>query len=76
MISVRLLKVFPPKALRGAALDWLCCKRLMVPPEVLSLLAMGRLMGESRDSTDDAAMDKARMRVVNRDTAGNMIDWY
>jgi hypothetical protein len=31
-------------------------------------------MGELRISTGDAAMDKARRRVVNRDAAGNMID--
>jgi hypothetical protein len=47
---------------------------LMVPPEVFSLLAMGRVMGELRISTGDAAMDKARRRVVNRDAAGNMIE--
>jgi hypothetical protein len=33
-------------------------------------------MGESRISKGDAAMDKSRRRVVNRDAAGNMIDWY
>jgi hypothetical protein len=48
----------------------------MVPPEVFSLLAIGRVMGELRISTGDAAMDKARRRVVNRDAAGNMIDRY
>jgi hypothetical protein len=46
----------------------------MVPPEVFSLLAMGRVMGELRISTGDAAMDKAKRRVVNRDAAGNMIE--
>lgn len=33
-------------------------------------------MGESRISTGDAVMDKARRRVVNRDAVGNMIDRY
>jgi hypothetical protein len=37
---------------------------------------MGRLMGESRISKGDAAIDKSRRRVVNRDAAENMIDWY
>jgi hypothetical protein len=33
-------------------------------------------MGELRISTGDAAMDKAKRRVVNRDAAGNMIEQY
>jgi len=46
----------------------------MVPLEVFRLLAMGRVMRELRISTGDAKIDKARMRVVNRD-ADNIIDW-
>jgi hypothetical protein len=49
---------------------------LIVPPEVFSLLATGRVMGELRISTGDAAIDKAKRRVVNRDAAGNMIEQY
>jgi len=45
----------------------------MVPLDVFSLLAMRRVTGELRTSTGDAAMDKARRRVVNRD-AEDMID--
>jgi len=45
----------------------------MVPLDEFSLLAMGRVMGELRTSTGDAAMDNARRRVVIKDTE-NMID--
>ena len=45
----------------------------MVPLEVFSLLAMGRVMKELLISTGDATIDKARMRAVNRD-ADNIID--
>jgi hypothetical protein len=44
----------------------------MGPLETFNLLAMGRVMGESRISKGDAAMDKARRRIVNKDAAGNM----
>src|SRR6267154_5400171 len=53
---------------------WSCCEMLIVPLEVFSLLAMGRVTRELRISTGDAAIDKARMRVANRD-ADNIIDW-
>jgi len=39
----------------------------MVPLDVFSLLAMRRVTGELRTSTGDAAMDKARRRIVDRD---------
>src|SRR6267154_4874034 len=61
--------------LRAAARARSCSKMLMVPLEVLSLLVMGRVMKELRSSTGDAAIDKASMRVVNRD-ADNIIDRY
>jgi hypothetical protein len=47
----------------------------MGPLETFNLLAMGRVMGESRISKGDAAMDKARRRIVNKDAAGNMAYW-
>jgi len=47
----------------------------MVPLEVFRLLAMGRVMRELRISTGDAEIDKARMRIVNRD-ADSIIDRY
>ena len=43
----------------------------MVPLDVFSLLAMGRVTVEL-GSTGDATMDKARRRVVNRDAAGSI----
>jgi len=46
----------------------------MAPPSRFSLLATGRVMGELRTSTGDAAMDKARSRVVNKDEKENIID--
>src|SRR6267154_1232279 len=51
-----------------------CCKMSMVPLDVFSLLAMGRVTVEL-GTTGDATMDKARRKVVNRDAAGNMVDW-
>lgn len=59
--------------MREAARAWSCCKRLTVPPWRFSFLATGRVTGELRTSTGDAAMDKARSRVVNKDAKGNMI---
>jgi len=47
---------------------------LMVSLAVFSLLAIGRGMGDLRISTGDAAIDKARRRVVSRIAAGSMID--
>jgi hypothetical protein len=47
----------------------------MEPSETFNLLAMGRVMGESRISKGDAAMDRARRRIVNKDAAGNMAYW-
>jgi hypothetical protein len=44
----------------------------MVPPDVFNLLAMGRVMRESRISTGDAAMDEARRRT--KGAKGNMTD--
>ena len=48
----------------------------MVPLKVFSLLEMGMVMGELRTSTGDAAMDKARKRVVDRDAARIMMDHW
>jgi hypothetical protein len=48
----------------------------MVPPPRFSFLAMGRVTGELRTSTGDAAVDKARSRVINKDAKWNMIDEF
>jgi len=48
----------------------------MVPLKVFSLLEMGMVMVELRTSTGDAATDKVRRRVVDRDAARIMIDHW
>jgi len=48
----------------------------MIPLKVFSLLEMGMVMGDLRTSTSDAAMDKARKRVIIRDAARGMIDHW
>jgi len=48
----------------------------MVPLKVFSLRDMGMVMGELRISTGDAAMGKARRRIVDRDAARIMIDHW
>jgi hypothetical protein len=45
----------------------------MGPSETVSLLAMGRVMGELPTSMGDPAIDKARRRVVDKDATGNMV---
>src|SRR6267154_5743985 len=59
------------RRLRAATRAWSCCKMLMVPLDVFSLLEMGRVTVEF-GATGDATTDKARKRVVNR-AAGSMI---
>src|SRR6267154_3717369 len=61
------------RSFRTSTRAWSCCKMLIVPLEVFSLLAMGRVTRELRTSIGEAAIDKARMRIVNRD-ADNIID--
>src|SRR6267154_2153655 len=53
-----------------------CCKMFMVPLKVFSLLEIGMVMVELRTSTGDAATDKVRRRVVDRDAARIMIDHW
>src|SRR6267154_1109169 len=50
-----------------------CCKMLMVPLDVFSLLEMGRVTVEL-GTTGNATMEEARRKVINRDAAGSMID--
>ena len=49
-----------------------CCKTLTIPPSMFSFLAIGRVTGELRTSTGDAAVNKAKRRVTESDAKGNM----
>ena len=76
MLLARRSSVLSERPFKAATRALSCCKMLMVPLDVFSLLTMGRVMRELRIS-GDAVMGKAtgRRRVRNKDTAGNMIDF-
>src|SRR6267154_2275213 len=58
---------------RAATRAWSCCKILMVPLDVFSLLEMVTVTVELGTTTGDVTMNKARRRV-NSDAGGSMID--
>jgi hypothetical protein len=74
MLPARRSRLLAGLSLRAAARAWSCSKRFTVPPSRFSLLATERVTGELRASTGDAAMEKAKSRVVNKDAKGNMIE--
>src|SRR6267154_2320601 len=76
-ISTRRSSELAERPFRAATRASSCCKVFMVSLKVFSLLEMGMVMGELRTSTGDAAMDKAKKRVVVRDAARSiMIDHW
>src|SRR6267154_3037834 len=76
MLRSRRSSELAEKPFRPAMRALSCCKMFMVRLKVFSLLEMGMVMGDLRTSTGDAAMDKARKRVVVRDAARSMIDHW
>src|SRR6267154_404217 len=76
MVSSRRSSELAGRPFKAAMRASSCCKMFMVPLKVFSLLEMGMVMVELRTSTGDAAIDKARKRVVDKDVARIMIDHW